>query len=398
MKYLKKFDRHADYEAYKNGQDYLTPNVSWCVDLDEVHFNKYVRDYSKEYFTIEALENGTISFNIWESMGTEYITSISYSTDNGETWTTTNNTNNKSEHLTINVNVNEGDKVLWKGDAQQMGYYDTDDYGDSLGSFFSSTSEFNVYGNIMSLLYGDNFYGKTVLEYDSQFSYLFSDYNEENECNVVNAENLSLPATILASNCYGGMFNGCTSLTTAPELHATTLAHNCCNYMFFNCTSLTTAPELPAITLADSCYDSMFAGCTSLTTAPELPATILASNCYGSMFNGCTSLTTAPELPAITLADSCYYSMFLNCTGLTTAPELPATILTSNCYGSMFNGCTRLNYIKAMFTTTPSISYTLSWVINVSSTGTFVKNSAATWNESGVNGVPTGWTIETASA
>ena len=372
MKYLKKFDRHADYEAYKNGQDYLTPNVSWCVDLDEVHFNKYVRDYSKEYFTIEALENGTISFNIWESMGTEYITSISYSTDNGETWTTTNNTNNKSEHLTINVNVNEGDKVLWKGDAQQMGYYDTDDYGDSLGSFFSSTSEFNVYGNIMSLLYGDNFYGKTVLEYDSQFSYLFSDYNEENECNVVNAENLSLPATILASNCYGGMFMGCTSLTTAPELPATILASNC--------------------------YGGMFNGCTSLTTAPELHATTLAHNCCNYMFFNCTSLTTAPELPAITLADSCYYSMFLNCTGLTTAPELPATILTSNCYGSMFNGCTRLNYIKAMFTTTPSISYTLSWVINVSSTGTFVKNSAATWNESGVNGVPTGWTIETASA
>ena len=47
MKYIKKFKTHAEYEAYKNGQDYLTPNVSWCVDLDEVHFNKYVRDYSK---------------------------------------------------------------------------------------------------------------------------------------------------------------------------------------------------------------------------------------------------------------------------------------------------------------------------------------------------------------
>lgn len=41
MKYLKEFETHAEYEAYKNGQDYLTPNVSWCVDLDEVHFNKY---------------------------------------------------------------------------------------------------------------------------------------------------------------------------------------------------------------------------------------------------------------------------------------------------------------------------------------------------------------------
>ena len=31
-------------------------------------------------------------------------------------------------------------------------------------------------------------------------------------------------------------------------------------------------------------------------------------------------------------------------------------------------------------------------------TGTFVKNSAATWNVTGVNGIPSGWTITTASA
>ena len=34
----------------------------------------------------------------------------------------------------------------------------------------------------------------------------------------------------------------------------------------------------------------MFNGCTSLTTAPELPATTLDTNCYSYMFNGCTSL------------------------------------------------------------------------------------------------------------
>jgi len=64
----------------------------------------------------------------------------------------------------------------------------------------------------------------------------------------------------------------------------------------------------------------------------------------------------------------------------------------------MFYGCTNLNYIKAMFTTTPSIAYTNGWVNGVSTTGTFVKNSAATWNVTGVNGIPTGWTIETTSA
>lgn len=70
--------------------------------------------------------------------------------------------------------------------------------------------------------------------------------------------------------------------------------------------------------------------------------------------------------------------MFDGCTSLTTAPELPATTLAASCYSFMFKNCTNLNYIKAMFTTTPSTGYTNSWVSGVSATGTFVKNSAAT--------------------
>ena len=146
--------------------------------------------------------------------------------------------------------------------------------------------------------------------------------------------------------------------------------------MFNGCSSLTTAPELPAITLGEGCYDSMFAYCTSLVTAPSvLPATTLANKCYQFMFYGCTALTTAPVLPATTLARYCYYHMFYR--------------------------CSNLNYIKAMFTTTPSGTgpnyYTQNWVSGVAATGTFVKNSAAQWNVTGVHGIPNGWTVQTAS-
>ena len=113
------------------------------------------------------------------------------------------------------------------------------------------------------------------------------------------------------------------------------------------------------------------------------------------MFRGCTSLTTAPELPATTLVASCYMYMFYGCTSLTTAPELPATTLVTNCYKYMFRGCTKLNYIKALFETAPSHSYTGEWVSGVAATGTFVKNSAATWTITGVSGIPEGWTVVT---
>ena len=205
-----------------------------------------------------------------------------------------------------------------------------------------------------------------------------------------------LPAMTLNDYCYENMFYGCTALTTAPELPATTLAQYCYSAMFYGCTSLTTAPELPAMTLAQTCYGNMFHDCKALTTAPELPATTLAQYCYSRMFEGCSLLVTVPSiLPSTELKDYCYNQMFQRCTALTTAPELPAESLISKCYRDMFEGCSSLNYIKAMFTTTPTNEYTEAWVSGVSATGTFVKNIEATWDVTGNNGVPSGWEILT---
>ena len=366
----------GDYEITLNcGNKVYVEKHEFERKLDKFFKNYQVvadHDYSKDYLTTVALENGTISFNIWKYMGTEYITSISYSTDGGDTWTTTNNVNNKEEHLTISVDVSEGDKVLWKGDAQQLGYYDDYYSFDYFGSFFSSDSEFNVQGNVMSMLYGDDFVGEETFEYGAEFAHLFNDYDGNYECLVVSAEHMVLPATTLASSCYSSMFNGCTSLTTAPELSATTLA--------------------------DNCYSSMFGSCTSLTTAPVLSATTLANSCYSYMFSDCTGLTTAPTtLPATTLTPMCYYGMFQNCTNLTTAPELPATTLVSKCYNNMFRDCTSLNYIKCLATDISATDCTLNWVDGVASSGTFVKNDSATWDVTGASGVPSGWTVETES-
>ena len=203
----------------------------------------------------------------------------------------------------------------------------------------------------------------------------------------------ALPATTLKNFCYEYMFYGCTSLTTAPALPATTLAQDCYQGMFGKCTSLTEAPALPATTLAPNCYSGMFYGCSSLTVAPELPATTIANSCYNNMFYNCTSLTTAPELPATILTNSCYSYMFYNCTSLTTAPELPATTLAQDCYSGMFNGCEKLNYIKCLATSISAYNCTNNWVEGVASTGTFVKAAGMTEWTTGVNGIPTGWTV-----
>ena len=154
--------------------------------------------------------------------------------------------------------------------------------------------------------------------------------------------------------------------------------------------------ENPDAQLKQYCGYRLFSGCTSLTTAPELHATTLADYCYRYMFYNCTGLTKAPELPATTLAKGSYWYMFYNCTSLTAAPELHATILAGYCYEYMFQNCTSLNYIKCLAVNGIDTNYsTYNWVSGVPSNGTFVKTSSASW-PTGNNGIPSGWTTQDA--
>ena len=289
------------YGVKVSGSGEMTAEVPWndttSLTNDEILDLIEKLLHSVDYLTFTALENGTFSFS---NTGTP-TGSVSYSLDNGTSWTTLSAGSSTPA-------VTTGSKVLWKGDYKGV---DENNFGR-----FDSTGKFNVSGNIMSLTYGDDFKDKTDLT--------GSDY------------------------CFLGLFSDCSNLIDASSL--------------------------------------------------ALPATTLANYCYGAMFQGCASLVTAPELPATTLAEGCYLYMFYSCTSLTTAPELPATNLANVCYGVMFNNCPNLKYIKALFTTTPSPSYTYIWVDGVSSTGTFVKNVNATWDVVGVDGVPAGWAVETATA
>ena len=276
------------------------------------------------------------------------------------------------------VSLHDGDKMYFKSDDE----IPMSELGDIYKRFIM-TGSIAASGNIMSLL---NF-SDTLTDYGF--------YNLFNYCTALTSAP-TLPATTLAESCYQEMFSDCTSLTQAPTLPATTLADFCYAFMFSGCASLTTAPELPATTLKGSCYVAMFQRCTSLTAASELPATTLADGCYNCMFMGCESLVTVPALPATTLVTRCYGQMFMNCTSLVQAPELPATTLEMYCYSSMFQGCSKLNYVKALFTDMSAKNCVGNWLNNVSATGTFVKNSAATWTNEQA-GIPSGWTVQTAS-
>ena len=275
-------------------------------------------DYSDQYLTFKTSFHRRYTFN-----GTTGNDFIQYARkDDGYIWRTLA----RGE----SVWVEGGDEIRWKGNLTPNPYY-------GIGNFVDDDEPFEVCGNIMSLIYGDDFIGKTSLDgKEDAFRDLFSD---------------------------------CADLVSAKGL------------------------VLPATTLADRCYYRMFINCTSLTTAPALPATTMSYGCYCSMFENCKSLTTAPVLPATTLAESCYSNMFDGCRRLTTAPDLPATKLANGCYNSMFAGCSSINHVKCLATDLGANS-TTGWLYGVSSSGTFVKSSSMNDWARGESGIPEGWTIQ----
>ena len=246
--------------------------------------------YASQYLTIESLSNNnTVYFFSQHSDNTK---TISASTDDGNSWT--EYTSSTGGSGTTIATLNTGGKVLLKGLNSSYGESES---SSGFGNIFRSSNNFNVYGNIMSLISGDSFTNVTTFPANtkSTFFYMFSDATK-----LISAENLILPATTLVSNCYFSMFRGCISLTTAPELPATTMANYCYEFMFRDCTSLTTAPELPATTLANYCYYAMFYQCSSLNYIKCLATDISANGCTGYWVGSVSSTGTFVKASNVT--------------------------------------------------------------------------------------------------
>ena len=361
MKYLKKFDQHTQYDSYIESEDYLKPNVSYCEEHNNIHHSE--KDPTMEYLTFTALEDGTFTLTLVNTLTTEKLSYVEYSVDDRKTWIRTDNVNSQTVAITTPI-LKEGEKVYWRGIGQTYAS------GPSNYSKFSSTGRFNVSGNINTLLGGNHPETIDISNfYNAYYTYchLFSGV-----IGLIDASCLILPAKKVSYYGYYGMFSGCTNLISAPQLPATELNQYCYQFMFNRCTSLTTTPDLPATKLNHQCYEAMFYECISLTTPPKIYATKLEYECCGRMFYGCTSLTTAPDLLSKETDTRPYYNMFY--------------------------GCTSLNYVKCnlIHLTTPEITSIpiSSWLYNVASTGTFVKHPLATWDVIGSSGIPNGWTTE----
>lgn len=280
MKNIRKFETTAEM----NNAVLENVSINYNVETNGV-LSMPLKPNVKNYMRFVAVEDSQINLSSFNMSTGEADTSVDLKhSKDGLTWT---------QYDFNPIPLTAGETLYLKGNNENGFTYSNEETGEQRVCTFGDVSEMGVqnmpstgliecHGNIMSLLYGDEFEDKT----------------------------------------------------TIPNL-------GCFTHMFYDFSGLITAPELPATTLTYACYNSMFEGCRSLITAPELPATTLAEVCYQDMFNNCQSLTTAPELPAATLAENCYYGMFARCGSLNHITMLATDISASNCLSNWVRGVSK---------------------------------------------------------
>lgn len=223
-----------------------------------------LRDYSKEYFTVTAnchiiIATERIKEGFWAKK-------LNLSSDN-------TNTDELNWYIIKDnaVFLYPGETVILKATINSADdYYDPKIspfyiYMDPMSTMNVEAMEITIYGNIASLIYGDDFIGKTSWPDISQRFML--DYYFQGTM-VTDASNLVLPFMDFASYTY--MFSGCNFLKKAPKI-------------------------LPLINEHDRYsigYAGMFQYCSSLEESPIICAQSFV-NAYGScgnMFEGCSKL------------------------------------------------------------------------------------------------------------
>jgi hypothetical protein len=224
----------------------------------------YLNKYYYQYLTVEILENG--EFDNFSFRYTDGSKGIMYYSKNDGSWT----------EFPDSINVSVGDKIRFKQTVDPsktiMNDYDGLDDSSRMGNI-----KFNIYGNIMSMLYGDDFIGNNELmglTWDfSPFAYWFSN------CGVCDASNLCLPSTRLCESMYEGMFDG-SLLTKAPNIIPAHLSPYCYQSMFSDCKYLTgqiTIPQPLSATKDTQAYYEMFFNFSSINVNdPKLELIILA--------------------------------------------------------------------------------------------------------------------------
>ena len=258
MKYINTFKTPASYEEKLNGGvgvDFKIPNVSYCKDANDVHFNPYnlIELYVGEItgttpHTVKIYTNETTSIPIQVSDDNKWYSYV-LPKDKGLC---------KIEGYSVK-------KVVIKAN---MANYNV---GNTNGLFPSSIIEASFKGSNTSNVTYMNYM------FDSCYNLISLDVSSFDTSKVTTMDS---------------MFQGCTSLTSLTLSNFNTSNVTNMNYMFCGCTSLTSL-DLRNFNISNvTSMGSMFDGCTNLGFLDLSGWDMSSVTDTTGMFDGCSlSLT-----------------------------------------------------------------------------------------------------------
>lgn len=275
---------------------------------DKIEVLEPLQYFIKQPLTFEILKPTVIQWGTFVSTGSTLMTDLEYTLD-GQKWIQYKNP----------INLPAGSVVSWRTSKNVMENEDSNFQRAPifkaylLGSDpWTQNGEFNIYGNIMSLVYTDytNPQIANIIPSGECFRETFM------YANIINAKNLVLPATQLTNDCYNGMFESCEKMVMPPHILPTKNPRNvggCYKKMFSSCTSLQNSPVLMLSSLgefgsSDTGFSNyciglchrMFENCSSLWNIQKIyvdfvdtRSAIDGSNGLGNfsyMYYGCESI------------------------------------------------------------------------------------------------------------
>ena len=269
MKFIKLFNQHAEYEAYINGSDKVLPNISYCEDLNDTHFNPLI-----------ILPNNVIYYESTEMLPEGGIG------PNGPK--RGYNPNAFGTTLVSHVFENGKGQLIFENDIETFGSY----------AFYSCDKMTSIIiPNTVTSINGLAFIGCTGFPVENDMRYADNvlidvtdktktSYTIKNgtKCigtnvfyNCTNLMNITIPNTVVTIGAQA--FQACSSLTNI------TIPNNVVsieNSAFNGCSGLTSITIPSSVT---SIGQSVFYNCSGLTSITIL-ATIPPTASYSNMFHG----------------------------------------------------------------------------------------------------------------
>ena len=264
--YSKWFNTHNEYEIYKNGQNYILPNVSICFNDLDVHYDPYKDPRFIATFNITDVSSPSIIAGKAPWVSTPWFTDVEI---DGEI---ISNEDIIMDNVNIKYQFNNTGKhtVKFSFNNQEMTTLDSFAFYSTPPDYLSEMESVIIPFGITSISCFNNFLNLTSVTIPNSvttivgFSY------------CTGLTSVTIPNSVTTING----FSSCTGLTSVTISNSVTTLDG-----FSNCTGLTSVTIPNSVTTLGA---NVLSGCTGLTSV-TIPNSVTTIN--DGVLSGCTNLT-----------------------------------------------------------------------------------------------------------